>query len=282
VATTVIIGAGDLGAAVARQLAALDVVSMITLIDESGAAAQGKALDIRQAAPIDQYHTAVTGTSQLDAVIGATFIVLADKAEPQSNEWQDDAGVGLVGRIATLNQNAPVLCAGGRQATVIERAVRELGFARHRIFGTAPDALRSAVIALTSLEAGCSATDVSLSVVGRPPHQIIVPWEDASIAGRRATSVLSPPAITRLDGRLAKLWPPGPFTLASAAARAIESALSRVPRTVGAFVSVTRGEGALGRVGMLPVLLTIQGIDIVLAPVLSSRDQVRLETALST
>jgi malate dehydrogenase len=275
-------GAGDLGAAVARQLAALDIVSTITLVDESGNVAQGKALDIRQAAPIDRYHTAVKGRSDIDAVVGATFIVLADRAGSPSSEWHDDLGVGLVGRITALNQTAPILCAGVLQAMLIERAVRELGMPPHRIFGTAPDALRSAVMALASLEAGCAATDVSVSVVGRPPHQIIVPWEDASIGGRRATSVLSPPAITRLDGRLPKLWPPGPFTLASAAARAIESALARVPRAVSAFVSVTRAEGSLGRVGMLPVLLTARGVDAVMTPALSSRDQVRLETALSS
>ena len=280
-ATTVIIGAGDLGAAVARQLAACDAVSTITLVDDAEPIAQGKALDIRQAAPVDGYVTAVTGTSMLDAVIGATFIVLADKAAGQSAEWRDDAAVGLVGRVAELNHTAPVVCAGAGQAAVIERAVRDLGLSRHRIFGTAPDALRSAIMALASLEAGCAATDISLSVLGRPPHQIIVPWEDASIAGRRATSALSPPALTRLDGRLSKLWPPGPLTLGSAAARAIVSALTRAPRSVSAFVSVTREEGSLGRVGMLPVVLSLRGVESVLTPALSTRDKVRLETALS-
>jgi malate dehydrogenase len=280
VATAVIIGAGDLGGALARQLAAADVVSTITLLDDDAGVAQGKALDIRQAAPIDCYSTAVGGTAAFEAVIGATFVVLADKAEPPGGEWQDDAAVNLVGRLAALNQTAPILCAGSHQALVIERSVRELGVAAHRIFGTAPDALRSAIVALTALEAGCAATDVSLAVVGRPPHQIIVPWEDASIAGRRATSVLSPPAITRLDGRLSRLWPPGPLTLASAAARAIASALAGRPRTISVFVSVTRGAGGLGRAGMLPVVLSPRGIDAVMTPTLSVRDQVRLETAI--
>lgn len=279
-ATAVIIGAGDLGGAVARQLAAADVVSMIALVDDAAGVAQGKALDIRQASPIESYSTAVVGTAALDVVIGAAFIVVADESGPHSTEWQDDAAVGLVGRITALNDTAPIVCAGSQQALVIERSVRETGIPRNRIFGTAPEGLRSAIVALTALEAGSAATDVSLSVVGRPPHQIIVPWEDASIAGRRATSVLSPPALTRLDARLSKLWPPGPFTLASAAVRAIESAIARTPRTICAFVSVTREEGALGRVVMLPVVLSPHGIDAVMRPALSTRDQVRLETAM--
>jgi hypothetical protein len=282
VATAVIIGAGDLGAALARQLAALDVMSQITLVDDAGSVAEGKALDIRQAGPVDRYTTVVTGTTTIDAAMGASFVVIADRATPGSAEWQDDAAVQLVGRIAALNQTAPILCAGARQAIVIERGVREVGLSRARIFGSAPEALRGAVVALTALEGACAAADVSLTTVGRPPGQIIVPWEDASIAGRRATSILSPPALARLDARLPRLWPPGPLTLASAAARTIKAAMTRTPRTLCAFVSVTRGEGTFGRVGMLPVTVSMRGIASVETPLLSTRDQVRLETALSS
>jgi malate/lactate dehydrogenase len=273
VATAVILGAGELGGATARQLAAADVVSRVILVDEAGTVAQGKALDIRQAAPIDRYRTAVDGATALDVVVDAQVIVLAD---PFARELQDDAAVGLVRRVAALNQTAPILCAGAQHAPVVERAVRELGVSRTRIFGSAPEALGSAIISMTALEAGCAATDVSLTVVGRPPHHIIVPWEDASIAGRRATSVLPPPALTRLDARLSKLWPPGPLTLGAAAARAIRIVLSRTPRTISAFVCVTRDV-----VGMLPVTLTSRGIGAVVTTPLSARDQVRLETALS-
>lgn len=277
--TTVILGAGDLGGATARQLAAADVMSTIILVDETGNVAQGKALDIRQAAPVDRYTTRVTGTNSIDVVISAAMIVLADRAS--GGEWQDDAAVGFLQRVAALNQTAPIMCAGAQQASVVERATRELGFARTRIFGSAPDALRSAVMSLAALEAGCAATDVNVTVVGRPPQQIIVPWEDASIAGRRATSVLTPPSITRLDTRLAKLWPPGPLALGAAATRAITIAFSRTPRVVSAFVAVSRDE-SLPRVGMLPVTLNARGVDAVVNTPLSSRDQVRLETALTS
>jgi hypothetical protein len=280
VATTVIIGAGNLGSAIARQLAAADVVSTIMLVDDDENAAAGKALDICQAGPIDGYVTALSATSSLDAAIGAQFVVLADRCA-QSLEWQDDAAVGLIARIASLNQTAPIVCAGAAQASTIERAVRDFGIARRQLFGTAPEALRSAVVALAALEAQCTPADVNLSVLGLPPHQVIVPWEDASIAGRRATSVLPPPALARLESRLPRLWPPGPVTLASAATRAIRAAASRTPHTISAFVSITREEGAVGRVGMLPVQLTRHGIGSVATPALSRRDQVRLETALS-
>lgn len=278
--TTVILGAGDLGGATAQQLAAADAVSTIVLVDEAGTIAQGKALDIRQASPVDRYTTKIIGSNSLDVVMSATMIVLAD--DVKSGEWRDDAGVGLVRRIIAMNQSAPILCAGAQQASIVERAARELAITRHRIFGSAPEALRSAVMSLTALEASCAPTDINLTVVGKPPQQIIVPWEDASIAGRRATSVLTPPAITRLDARLPRLWPPGPLALGAAAARAIHVAFSRTPRIVSAFVMVSRNEGVLPRAGMLPVTLDPRGVNAIVNTPLSSRDQVRLETALTS
>lgn len=275
----VILGAGELGGALARQLAAADITPRIVLVDEAGQVAAGKALDISQAAPVDGYTTLVAGSTDESTVLGASAIVIADRFATGA-EWHDDEGAQLVRRVTYLNQTAMILCAGARQLDVVERGVREAGISRHRLFGSAPEALRSAVISMTALEAGCAPAEVSVTVVGRPPGQVIVPWEDASIGGRRATAVLSPPAITRIDARLARLWPPGPLTLASAATRLLRAAVTRSRLSLAAFVAVTRDEGGRDRVGMLPVVVQEAGIAQVMSPALSVRDQVRLDTAL--
>lgn len=277
--SVVIVGAGELGGALARQLAAADITPRVTLVDDAGKVAEGKALDIRQAAPVDGYATHLVGTTDESAVLGATVVIIADRAATNA-EWQGDTGVALVRRIAYLNPTAVILCAGAYQLPLIERGVREAGLDRLRLLGSAPEALRSAVVSMTALEAGCAPVDVSLTVVGRPPAESIVPWENASIAGRRATDVLAPPAITRLDSRLTRMWPPGPYTLAGAATRIVSAAARRNHHTVCAFVAVTRDEGDRGRVGMLPVQLDGRGIATVLTPALSTRDRVRLDTAL--
>lgn len=280
--TLVILGAGDIGGALARQLAASDVVSRIVLVDDLGTVAAGKALDVAQAAPVDGYGTALSGTSDVSAVTGAAVVVIADRATPPTSEWQDDGGLALLKRVAGLNQLAPILCAGTAQASLVERGVGELGLSRTRLFGSAPEALRSAVVMMTALEAGAAPGDISLSVLGRAPQQVIVPWEEASIAGRAATQVLSAAQLARLDARIARLWPPGPNTLAGAATRLIRTALTRSPRVHMALVALTRDEGTPGRAAMLPVTLQPQGIARLVVPTLSSRDRVRLETALRT
>lgn len=276
----VIIGAGELGGALARQLAAADVTPRVVIVDAAGQVAEGKALDIRQAAPVEGYSTHVAGTSDESAVVGADAIVIADRFDG-GGEWQDDAGVALVRRLAYFNPSAMILCAGARQLELVERGVREAGIARHRILGSAPEALRAAVISMTTLEAGCSPNEIALSVVGRAPGHLIVAWEDASIGGRRAADVLTPPAITRLDARLPRLWPPGPFTLAAAATRVLRVAATRGRLTLALFVAVGGDEGARDRVGMLPATVGPAGIAAILPTKLTTRDRVRLETALA-
>jgi malate dehydrogenase len=275
-----ILGAGELGGALARQLAAARFVSRIVIIDEARTVAEGKAIDIRQASPIDGFTTEVFGSSDESMVVGADAIVLADRASASNTEWQGDLGVALMLRVAYLNSGAMIVCAGASQSEVVERGVREGSVPRHRLLGSAAEGLRSAVIAMTALEAGCSPAEVSLTVVGRPPHEIIVPWDEASIGGRRATSVLSAPSVARLDARLPRLWPPGPLTLAAAAARVLSVAAKHKRDGLTVFVAMTREEGHRGRVAMLPVTLGPYGVVQLLAPTLSTRDRVRLDTVL--
>jgi malate dehydrogenase len=274
----VILGAGEIGGALARQLAALDVVARIVIVDDLATVAAGKALDVAQSAPVDRYHTAMSGTGDVAAVVGADVIVVADSAKAPGTEWKDEAGLALVKRVAGLNQVAPIICAGTSQASVIEKGVTEGGVSRMRLFGSAPEALRSAITAIVALESGSVPADISLSVLGRPPQQIIVPWDQAAIAGRTATEVLSAAQLARLDARIARLWPPGPYALAGAAARIIRTAVTKSGRVHAAFVTATREEGAAGRSSMMPVTLQPAGIASLVAPALSARDRVRFET----
>lgn len=275
-----ILGAGEIGSAFARQLAATDLVSRIVLVDDLGTVAEGKALDVAQSGPVDRYHTVMAGTNDVAAVVGAAMIVFADRAGQPGGEWQDEAGLALLRRVAGLNQSAPLLCAGAAQSGLVERGVNELGIPRTRLFGTGAEALRSAVTAITALEANAAPSDISLSVLGRPPHQVIVPWDEAAIGGRTIPRVLSAAQLARLDARVARLWPPGPYALAAAATRIIRTAITRSPRLHMALVAVTRDEGTPGRSSMMPVTLQPSGIATVVAPALSTRDRVRYETTL--
>jgi malate/lactate dehydrogenase len=276
--TIAILGAGDIGTATARQLAAADIATEIVLVDDATTVAQGKALDVRQAAPVDRYDTQVRGSSDESVLVRASVVIVADRA--QGGEWTDEAGLALVQRVARYATRAPILCAGVRQRIVIDRGVHELGLSRTRLFGTAPEALRGAVVSLVALAAEAGPAEISLLVVGRPPRDIIVPWSTASIGGRAATDVLPPPAVTHLDDALPRLWPPGPHTLGSAAASVVRTLVMRGSRThvLEVVPDPTLGGGSPA---MLPARVGPGGVVSVEAPPLPPRDRVRLETALA-
>jgi len=276
-----IVGAGELGGLVAHVLACRDAVAEIRLVDDSDGSSRvaiGKALDIMQAGPVERFATRVSGSGDLSSVGGSTVVVLADRV--RGGEWQGEDGLQLVERLRGLAPDAIVLCAGAGQRDLLERGVRELHMPRARLVGSAPEALAAAARAIVALEADGSARDVALSVVGVPPDQITVPWEDATIGGLGATRVLMEPARRRIAARMPLLWPPGPYALASAAAKIIEALVGRSRAGAICFVGPDDSAGQRTRAAALPVRLGRRGIEAVVLPQLNAHDRVALENAM--
>ena len=66
----------------------------------------------------------------------------------------EEDGLLLLKRIAQLGARSVIVCAGASQRPLVERGVRELGFARERLWGSAPEALAAAVRAIVAVESG--------------------------------------------------------------------------------------------------------------------------------
>ena len=273
-----IIGAGELGGMLAHVLTRRSAAGEIRLIDETGRVAAGKALDITQAAPIEGFATRVSGSTDVSTAAGASVVVIADRVG--GSEWQGEDGLLLLKRILALGAGTIVLCAGASQRELIERGVRELHVRRGRLFGSAPEALAAAVRAIVALETDGSPRDVALAVLGVPPSQIVIPWETATIGGLAMTRVLDEPSRRRINARVAALWPPGPYALASAAATIVEALVGRSRRLATCFVAPDDSEGMRTRTAALPVRLGPAGIVEVVLPSLSVRERVLLDNAM--
>lgn len=273
-----IIGAGEIGGAIAHVLARRDVAGVIRLIDAGGRVAEGKALDIMQSAPVDPFATSVSGSTSLSVAAGAGVLVVADRAG--EGEWLGEDALLLLKQIVLLGTQAVVIWAAPAGREAVERGVRELKFPRERLFGSAPEALASAVRAIVAAEAGRSAQDVALTVIGAPPRQSIVPWEDATIGGFLATNVLSEPTRRRLAEKVGPLWPPGPYALAWAAAKAVKALAGVSGQAISAFVAADDSNGRRARTAALPIRLAPAGIAQVEWPSLNSRDRVALDNAM--
>lgn len=276
--TVCILGAGDLGGAVADALARGERVSRVVLIDAAGTVAAGKALDLQQTGAVAGFHTRLDGTDDATRVAGCAVCVVADRHA--GAEWQGDDGLAMLTRLLPYLDAAPIVFAGAAQAGLIRAAALESRVPRRQLIGSGAEALVAAVTAMVAMEAGCAPGEVRLTVLGTPPSGFVVPWSEASIGGLALERVLDQVQLNRLQGRVARLWPPGPHTLGLAAARVAE-ALVGSSRRAFAVLTVLGGEfGVRGRVAAVPSLLAPQGILQTRVPTLSTRERVQLETAL--
>ena len=284
VSIVAILGAGTLGGAIAHKIASRGRFNAVRLIDPAAGIAAGKALDIQQSAAVERFGTRVTAYGDLDAAAGADMAVLADTAESGDAGERDgaDAAVDTLRRLHRFNRRAVIVCAGAPHRPVVERAVAELGIPRRQVIGAAPAALQSALRAIVALELRCPPADVSLAVLGRPPERPVVPWSEATARGYALRHLLDAAAFARLQAKVPLVWPPGPYTLASATARVCETAAGQAGMKGLACYAVLDGEmGARGIAAAVTVELGAGGVTRIVEPALTGRELVELETALS-
>jgi malate dehydrogenase len=277
--TVAIIGAGDLGGAIAQALAERDRINRLLLVDVVGSVAAGKALDVQQMGAVHGFRTRLDGTDDCSRVTGCTACVVADRYGKTSAEWQGDEGVAMLRGLAPYLGGAPIVFAGALHADLLSAAVRDLNIPHRRAIGSSPEAFRSAVTAIVAVEARCSPREVALTVLGTP-GRFVVPWSEASIGGHALERALSQVQLTRIEARSARLWPPGPLTLGLAAAQVVEAVVESSRRSYSLLMMLDGEFGVRDRIGTLPALVSSTGIVHTRLPSLSTRERVLVDTAL--
>ncbi len=278
--TAAIIGAGELGGAVAHALASRESVDRVLLIDAAETAAAGKALDIQQAGAISGVHTTLQGARDLDRAIGADVVIVADRFGPPAQEWSGELAASEIARLASMTADAPLVFAGTGQTDVLSRLAGEAGVRATRLIGSSPEAFSSSVKAIVAMEARCAPAEVMLSVLGTPPDGLVVAWSEASIGGHSLERVLEQVQRSRIEARVQRLWPPRPYALGLAAALVAEGVIRSARRAFSVLCMLDGEFGVRGRVGVVPALLSSTGIVHRRTPSLSTRERVQLETAL--
>lgn len=245
--TIAVVGAGELGATLARRLAEAEQARRVLLLDADEGRARGKALDILQAGPVEGFDTWVEGAAAT-AVPPADAVVIADPGELEPGRLPSDAAALLDRVLPALAAGGPLVIAGGHP-TVVEQAVKK-GLARERVLGSAPVALASAVRRHVATEAQARPSDVALALLGRPPADLVAPQGWATLGGLpldRLSAMALRRALSAVRGR----WP-GPVALATAAARVL-AALDAADPAVLPILTVLAGEfGHRGRAAAVP------------------------------
>jgi malate dehydrogenase len=276
--TVAIIGAGPLGGALAQTLARRGRVGEVRLIDPEGRIAEGKALDILQSSAVEPFNTRVTAATSYAAAAGAGVLVLADLAS--GGEIAGEPGLALLRQLARMETTAPFLFAGGAQRELMTRAMSELHLPARRLLGSAPLALESAVRAVTAALMDASPADLAIGVAGVPPRDAVIGWDAATAFNRPIAEVLAPHHLSALTSRLPALWPPQPYTLASAAARVAEALVEGSRRRYTCFAAIDVTGAGRDMVAAVPVEIEKGGIGKTLEPALSRHERTAFENGL--
>ena len=276
--TVAIIGAGPLGGALARALAGRARVAEVRLIDPEGRVAEGKALDILQSSPVENFNTRLTAATSYAAAAGAGVIILADLVS--GGEIAGESGLALLRQLARLDGTAPFLFAGGLQRELMSRAMAELHVAPRRLLGSAPLGLESAVRAVTAALMDASPADLAIGVAGVPPRDAVIGWDAATAFNRPIAEVLAPHHLSSLTSRLPALWPPQPYTLASAATRVAEALVEGSRRRYTCFAAIDVTGAGRDIIAAVPVEIVKGGVGKALEPALSRHERTAFENGL--
>jgi malate dehydrogenase len=177
-----ILGAGDLGATIARRLAERELARRIVLVDADDGRARGKALDLAQSGPVEGYDVAIEGGASLEAAGALDLVVIADPPALEESPLSPARAAEWIAPLVPRLGAATLLSARPGALLLLEAAV-ERGVPRERALASAPIAFAAAVRQRLAQEAGVGVREVGVLVLGAPPLHAVVPREGATVGG---------------------------------------------------------------------------------------------------
>ncbi len=202
-----VVGAGNVGAATAH-LAATRRLGEIVLVDIVKGLAEGKALDMAEASPIELSQQDVTGTTDWAATAGSDVVILTSGVPRKPGMSRDDllaVNAGIVRdvcrKVAEHAPNAVLIVVCNPLDAMVYVAAKVTGFPKPRVMGMA-GALDSARFSyFLAVELGVSVEDVKCVLMGGHGDDMVPLPRFTSVSGIPITELLSQDKIDKLVGR---------------------------------------------------------------------------------
>ena len=202
-----VIGAGNVGAAVAQYLAEANLADIV-LVDIIEGMPQGKALDLTQAGPIRGYNCRVTGTNDYSQIQGADIVVMTAGLARKPGMSREDL----------LNMNAEIVGGASEQVKkyapdsfylmvsnpldiMTYHAFKKTGFPKNRVFGQAGvlDSIRFR--AFIAMELGVAMGDTQAMVLGGHGDTMVPLPRYTTVAGIPISELISADRIKAISDR---------------------------------------------------------------------------------
>lgn len=290
-----VVGAGNVGATCADVLAYREVAEEIVLIDIKEGIAEGKALDIWQKAPINQYDSRTIGsTNDYSKTANSDVVVITSGLPRKPGMTRDDlietnAGIvkSVTENVVKHSPNAIIIVVSNPLDVMTYQAHLTSGFNRNKVIGMAGILDTARYRAFLAEELNVSGKEIQAILMGGHGDTMVPLPRYTTVAGIPVTELV---AKDRLDaiiertkfggGELVKLmgtsaW----YAPGSAAAQMVEAILKNQRRVFPVCIKLEGEYGIDDCYLGVPVILGKNGVEKVLELDLNEEEKTLLETS---
>ncbi|MDQ3893196.1 MAG: malate dehydrogenase [Actinomycetota bacterium] len=205
-----IVGAGNVGATCAQELARRDYADVV-LVDIVEGLPQGKALDINQAGAVLGYEPNVRGTNRYEETAGSDVIVITAGVARKPGQSRDDlvatneSIVGSVTEQAVAQSPEAILIVVSNPLDAMCHVAKNVsGWPKERVFGMAGILDTARFSTFIAWETRASVKDVTAMVLGGHGDQMVPVVSATGVGGIPLPSLVSEGRVQEMVERTAK------------------------------------------------------------------------------
>jgi len=290
-----VVGAGNVGATCAQELARRDYADVV-LVDVKPSLAAGKALDINQAASVLGYEPRVVGVdaSGYDATKGSDVVVITAGLPRKPGMSRDDLVktnedivAEVTRQVARRSRNAVLVIVSNPLDAMCHVAKSVSGFPRERVVGMAGILDTARFECFIAQETGLSGKEVTAMVLGGHGDQMVPVVSATTVGGVPLDQLVSKSKITKMvertkvgGGELVKLLGTSAWYAPGAAAAQMVDAICLDEQRVLPATAYLEGEYGIRDLYMgVPVRLGASGVEEVVKLKLSPAEKKMLKVS---
>ena len=205
-----IVGAGNVGAT-AAHIAAAGNLADIVLLDIVQGLAEGKALDIAQAAPLQSFNCRITGTTNWEMTAESSIVVITSGLPRKPGMSRDDLLAKNVQIVKSVSEKIIQYCPQSIIIVVCNpldamtyTAAKVTGFAKSSIVGMAGALDTARFSHFLATEIGVSPEDVNCVLMGGHGDDMVPLPRFTSVSGTPLTELLGEDKIAQIVERTRK------------------------------------------------------------------------------
>lgn len=290
-----VVGAGNVGATCADVLAYREVAEEIVLVDIKEGIAEGKALDIWQKAPINQYDSRTVGsTNDYSKTANSDVVVITSGLPRKPGMTRDDlietnAGIvkSVTENVIKYSPNAIIIVVSNPLDVMTYQAHLTSGLPRTKVIGMAGILDTARYRAFLAEELNVSGKEIQAILMGGHGDTMVPLPRYTTVAGIPVTELVAKDKLDAIiertkfgGGELVKLmgtsaW----YAPGSAAAQMVEAILKNQRRVFPVCIKLDGEYGIDDCYLGVPVILGKNGVEKVIELDLNAEEQALLETS---